>query len=85
MKIAIGNDHAGPDYKFEIIKYLKSKNITVDNYGTNSLTSVDYPDFVHPVAKAVNDNKVDLFPIISSKFVGRYFLYNSTLSSLLTQ
>lgn len=60
MKIAIGNDHAGPDYKFEIIKFLKSKNISVENYGTNSESSVDYPDFVHPVAKAVNDKEADL-------------------------
>lgn len=60
MRIAIGNDHAGPDYKYEIIKLLESKNIEVDNYGTNSVDSVDYPDFVHPVASAVNDNKVDL-------------------------
>ncbi|MDT0553630.1 ribose 5-phosphate isomerase B [Urechidicola vernalis] len=60
MTIAIGNDHAGPDYKFEIIKYLESKNITVINHGTDTLDSVDYPDFVHPVASAVNDAKVDL-------------------------
>ena len=60
MKIAIGNDHAGPDYKFEIIKLLESKDILVDNYGTNSEASVDYPDFVHPVANAVNDREVDL-------------------------
>ncbi len=60
MKIAIGNDHAGPDYKFAIIKYLESQNITVINHGTDSLDSVDYPDFVHPVASAVNDKKVDL-------------------------
>ena len=60
MRIAIGNDHAGPDYKFEIVNVLESKNIKVDNYGTNSIDSVDYPDFVHPVATAVNDNKVDL-------------------------
>ena len=60
MKIAIGNDHAGPDYKFEIIKLLESKDILVDNYGTNSEASVDYPDFVHPVANAVNDGEVDL-------------------------
>ena len=64
MNIAIGNDQAGPDYKFAIIKLLESKNISVDNYGTNSDSSVDYPDFVHPVAKAVNDNKVDLGIII---------------------
>ena len=60
MTIAIGNDHAGPDYKFEIIKYLESQDIKVINHGTDSLDSVDYPDFVHPVASAVNDAKVDL-------------------------
>ena len=60
MKISIGNDHAGPDYKAAIVKYLKSKGHNITNYGTDTLDSVDYPDFVHPVAKDVNDNKVDL-------------------------
>ena len=60
MTISIGNDHAGPEYKFEIIKYLESQDIKVINHGTDSLDSVDYPDFVHPVASAVNDGKVDL-------------------------
>ncbi|MCC1483438.1 ribose 5-phosphate isomerase B [Winogradskyella immobilis] len=59
MTISIGNDHAGPDYKEAIVEHLKSKNITVKNYGTDTLDSVDYPDFVHPVAKDVNDGKVD--------------------------
>ena len=58
MKIAIGNDHAGTEYKFEIIKLLESRGITVTNYGTNESSSVDYPDFVHPVAKDVNEKKV---------------------------
>jgi ribose 5-phosphate isomerase B len=60
MTIAIGNDHAGTDYKFEIIKYLESQNIEVINYGTDTDGSVDYADFVHPVAGSVNDKKVDL-------------------------
>ena len=60
MKIAIGNDHAGTDYKFSIVAHLKSKNIEVINYGTDDNESVDYPDFVHPVAKDVEQNKVDL-------------------------
>lgn len=60
MKIAIGNDHSGTDYKFKIVAHLKSKNIEVINYGTNDNESVDYPDFVHPVAKDVEQKKVDL-------------------------
>lgn len=60
MKIAIGNDHAGTDYKFKIVSHLKSKNIEVINYGTDYNESVDYPDFVHPVAKDVEQKKVDL-------------------------
>jgi ribose 5-phosphate isomerase B len=59
MTIAIGNDHAGPDYKFEIIKYLESQDIKVINHGTDSLDSVDYPDFVHPVANAVVNKEAD--------------------------
>lgn len=59
MKIAIGNDHAGTAYKFEIINLLESRGITVSNYGTDEDSSVDYPDFVHPVAKDVNTEKVD--------------------------
>ena len=59
MKIAIGNDHAGTEYKFAIVEFLESKGIEVINYGTNTGDSVDYPDFVHPVAKDVRDQKVD--------------------------
>lgn len=59
MTISIGNDHAGPEYKKAIVNHLESKGITVHNYGTDTKDSVDYPDFVHPVAKDVNDSKVD--------------------------
>lgn len=59
MKIAIGNDHAGTEYKFEIIKLLEARGISVTNYGTNENASVDYPDFVHPVAKDVDTENVD--------------------------
>jgi ribose 5-phosphate isomerase B len=57
MKISIGNDHAGTDYKFKIVEFLKSRNIQVVNYGTDSDSSVDYPDFVHPVAQDVESKK----------------------------
>ncbi len=64
MNISIGNDHAGTDYKYVIIKHLESKGITVTNYGTNTNNSVDYPDFVHPVAEDVETKKVDFGIII---------------------
>ncbi len=59
MKIAIGNDHAGTEYKLAIVGFLKSKEINVVNYGTNGTDSVDYPDFVHPVANDVAQGNVD--------------------------
>ena len=59
MKISIGNDHAGTEYKNAIIKHLESKTVTVINHGTNTNDSVDYPDFVHPVANDVENHKVD--------------------------
>ena len=59
MNISIGNDHAGTDYKFAIVKLLESKGIKVNNYGTDANDSVDYPDFVHPVAKDVVAKEAD--------------------------
>lgn len=59
MKISIGNDHAGTDYKFAILKHLESKGYIVNNYGTDSNDSVDYADFVHPVAEDVASKKSD--------------------------
>lgn len=59
MTISIGNDHAGTEYKQAIKAHLEAKGITVNNYGTNSNDSVDYPDFVHPVAEDVVHKKVD--------------------------
>ncbi len=59
MKISIGNDHAGTDYKFAILEHLENKGIEVTNYGTDTTDSVDFPDYVHPVAKDVDNKKVD--------------------------
>lgn len=53
MIVAIGNDHAGTEYKFEIIKQLESKEIKVINFGTDTNDSMDYSDTIHPVADAV--------------------------------
>ena len=51
--VAIGADHAGFDYKTIIINLLKGKGLIVNDLGTYSSDSVDYPDFAHPVANAV--------------------------------
>ena len=59
MNIAIGNDHAGTSYKFKIIEFLKAKKISVINFGTDNDLCVDYPDFVHPVAKTLSSQKVN--------------------------
>ena len=64
MKISIGNDHAGTAYKFEVLSFLEKEGYQVTNHGTDSEHSVDYPDFVHPVAKDVESGKADFGIII---------------------
>jgi ribose 5-phosphate isomerase B len=53
MRIAIGSDHAGFRYKEQIKEWLIEKGHKVDDFGTDSDKSCDYPDFIRPVAKAV--------------------------------
>lgn len=56
--IAVGADHAGFDYKSQIISYLEAKGFSVKDLGTYSSDSTDYPDFAHPVASAVENGEV---------------------------
>ncbi len=58
--IAIGGDHAGFEYKKNIIEALKKQGYKVKDFGPYSNASVDYPDFVHPVATAVESGDADL-------------------------
>ncbi len=64
MKISIGNDHAGPEYKQAIVAFLETKGYEIINHGTNSFDSVDYPDFGHPVAIDVENKVVDFGIVI---------------------
>ena len=97
MKIAIGNDHAGTSYKFIILKHLESQNIKVYNYGTDNDQSVDYPDFVHPVAQKIEKKQADLGILLCGSANGvamtanKYkniragICWNTELSSLIKQ
>ena len=60
MKIAIGADHAGFDYKQNLIAELKAQGHDVVDFGTHSTDSVDYPDFAHPVASSVESKQTEL-------------------------
>lgn len=58
-KIAIGSDHAGFELKKILKTYLTTKGFTIEDKGCFSLDSVDYPDFAHPTAEAVEKKEVD--------------------------
>jgi len=55
--IAIGADHAGFDYKEDIISFLEAKGLAYKDFGTHSTESMDYPDIAHPVAEAVESGE----------------------------
>lgn len=64
LKIAIGNDHTGPEYQKAIIEHLTKQGIEIINYGTTTFDSVDYPDFAHLVAQDIQNEKVDFGIVI---------------------
>jgi ribose 5-phosphate isomerase B len=59
MKIAIGSDHAGFVLKKQLIDFLASKGIELQDFGTFSENSMDYPDVAHPVCKEVVSENFD--------------------------
>lgn len=63
-KIAIGCDHAGYPYKDSIKQHLQAQGIEVIDFGTDSPESVDYPDFIHPVAEKVEQGEAQLGVIL---------------------
>ncbi len=58
MKIAIGSDHAGVEYKTYLLSKLNDLGVECTDMGTYSTDSVDYPDYAHHVASAVADDEV---------------------------
>jgi len=59
-KLAIASDHAGFQLKEQLKKYLAEKGYELKDFGTYSEESVDYPDFIHPMAEAVENGEFKL-------------------------
>ena len=59
IKIALGSDHAGFSYKEAIKEHLQTKGYETKDFGTFSVESVDYPDFIRPAAEAVSQGLCD--------------------------
>lgn len=59
MKIAIGADHGGFETKEFLVEFLSQRGFEVRDFGTKSGDSTDYPDYAHPVAKAILDGEYD--------------------------
>ena len=76
MKIALGADHAGYKLKEIIKNYLKRKKIEFKDFGTHSEESVDYPDYVFPVAQAVAGGEFDRGIVMCGSGVGATIVAN---------
>jgi len=57
--LAIGSDHAGYTLKEFLKEKLLEENYKIEDFGTNSQESVDYPDIVHPLAESINGGKIE--------------------------
>ncbi len=70
LSFAIASDHRGVSLKNEIATFLKSKGFRVEDLGTNSEASVDYPDYALKAADAVAKGKAKLGIVICHSGIG---------------
>ena len=70
MKLGIASDHRGYNLKEKIKEELKKENIVVNDYGTNSQESTDYPDYAFKLGEAVNSKEVDYGIAICGSGIG---------------
>jgi ribose 5-phosphate isomerase B len=70
MKIAIGADHAGFDLKEKIRRRLAAQGITLDDQGTHSTDSVDYPDYARKVGEEVAHHQADFGILVCGSGIG---------------
>jgi ribose 5-phosphate isomerase B len=70
MKVAIGSDHAGFEFKENIRRFLAEMGIKAEDIGTNSKESVDYPDYAQKVSALVQEGKADFGILVCSTGTG---------------
>jgi ribose 5-phosphate isomerase B len=70
MKISLGADHAGYELKDKIRLHLQKSSIEVQDEGTNSSESVDYPDYARKVAHDVSEGRADLGILVCGSGIG---------------
>ena len=70
MKIAIGCDHGALDMKNAVVTHLQKRGFEVVDFGTHTLASCDYPDFVEPAAKAVAAGECDKGIVLCTTGIG---------------
>jgi len=63
-RIAIGGDHAGVGYKEQLKQHLGKLGYAVEDFGPYTTASVDYPDYVHPLAKGIEAGEFDFGIVI---------------------
>lgn len=76
MKISLASDHGGFELKEKIKNFLIKTNVTVEDFGTNSIESVDYPDFGILASQAVSDKRADRGILICSTGIGMSIVAN---------
>lgn len=70
MKVAIGSDHGGFALKEQIVAHLKEKGYEVEDFGTHTTDSCDYPDYAVLAAKAVADGTCDKGIVVCTTGIG---------------
>lgn len=70
MKFVVGCDHGGINIKSQVVSILQNKGHDVLDVGTNTLNSVDYPDFAVEVSKAVSSGKADIGVLVCGTGLG---------------
>lgn len=76
MKIAIGSDHGGYELKVKLTEFLKEQGCSVNDFGTHSKESCDYPLIGFEVAKAVSNNRAEKGVLICKTGVGMAIIAN---------